>query len=453
VLEVSKFRAGGGCSVSFIAKKLSEPLHPLIKKYFTTHRAIDSWSKEYLKTYHQEMIRGLIEHVYENSDFYRKKFAAKGVRLEDFRALEDIRKFPITKKDELRGKPFILLSVPREKIAQVHLSTGTTGGEHIYTLYTWEDFFINFLGPDMPQLMPLTVEDIVINALPHEMSLSGPGYHTLLQKGVGALMVPAGKGGLYSTPDSTLAMARDLEATVLVTTPPYAAYLAEIADEEEIQLGKDIKLRFMWLTGEGCSPAFRDRVEKKWNCPALFYYGSLEAGPMAIECQQKGGYHITSGHIFMEVVDRKTGEPVAPGELGIIVVTELTRWASPLIRYRTGDIGFIDDKKCECGLELPRMGLRGRDEDQLVVREKVYSPFFVEELLMQIPEVGNWYELVPRGEKLLVRTELMPRVAPSQAIEKKIQSQLLNKAGIPAEVNFVTGLPRPGGKTARVVKQ
>jgi phenylacetate-CoA ligase len=439
--------------VSFIAKKLSEPLHPLVKKYFTTHRAIESWSKDYTRTYHEDMIRGALEHAYKNCDFYRKKFAAKGVCPEDFRTLEGIRKFPITKKDELRGKPFVLLSVPREKIAQVHLSTGTTGGEHIYTLYTWEDYFINFLGPDMPQLMPLGPEDIVINALPHEMSLAGPGYHTLLQKGVGALMVPAGKGGLYSTPEGTLQMARDLEATVLVTTPPYAAYLAEIADEKKIHLGKDIKLRFMWLTGEGCSPAFRDRVEKKWGCPALFYYGSLEAGPMAIECQRKGGYHITSGHIFMEVVDGKTGEPVPPGELGIIVVTELTRWASPLIRYQTGDIGFIDDKKCECGLELPRMGLRGRDEDQLVVREKVYSPFFVEELLMQIPEVGNWYELVPRGEKLLVRTELMPRVAPSQAIEKKIQSQLLNKAGIPAEVNFVTGLPRPGGKTARVVKQ
>ena len=161
----------------------------------------------------------------------------------------------------------------------------------------------------------------------------------------------------------------------------------------------------------------------------------------------------TNGHIFMDVVDKTTGQPVTPGEIGIIVVTELTRWASPFIRYQTGDIGFIEDKKCECGLELPRMGLRCRDEDQIAVREKVYSPFFVEELLMQIPEVGNWYELVSRGEKLLVRTELMPGVAPNNVIERKIQEQLLKKVGIPTEVNFVTGLPRPGGKTARVVKE
>jgi phenylacetate-CoA ligase len=116
-------------------------------------------------------------------------------------------------------------------------------------------------------------------------------------------------------------------------------------------------------------------------------------------------------------------------------------------------MGFIDDKKCQCGLELPRMVLRGRDEDQVVIREKAYSPYFVEELLMQIPEMGNWYQLVPRGDSLLVRAELTPGTMPSQEIEIKIKEQLLKKAGIPAEVNFVTGLPRPGGKTARVVKE
>jgi phenylacetate-CoA ligase len=85
----------------------------------------------------------------------------------------------------------------------------------------------------------------------------------------------------------------------------------------------------------------------------------------------------------------ETREPVAPGELGVMVVIKLPLRASPLIRYQTGDLGFIDDKKFECGLKLPQMGLRGRDEDQVVVQEKVYSPFFIEELLMQIPEVGN----------------------------------------------------------------
>jgi phenylacetate-CoA ligase len=439
--------------MSFIEQKFGEPLHPIVKKYFTSNRDIESWSKEHMRLYHEEAIRWVLEHAYKDNHFYREKFTAKGVRPDDFRFLEDIKKFPFTTKAQMQGKPYVLLSVPRERISQVHLSTGTTGGEHIYTYYTWEDYFINFVAPDMPQLMSLSVDDVLINALPYEMSLAGPGAHNLFQKGVGVLMVPAGKGGLYSTPESTLTMARDLEATVLITTPPYAAYLAEIADERGIRLGKDIQLRFMWLAGEGCSASFRNRLEQKWDCLVLYLYGALEAAPIAFECHQKGGYHVASGHVFVEVVDRKTGEPLPAGEMGIIVVTDLTRSASPMIRYQTGDMGFIDNEKCPCGLELPRMVLRGRDEDQVVIREKAYSPYFVEELLMQIPEMGNWYQLVPRGDSLLVRAELMPGTMPSQEIEIKIKEQLLKKAGIPAEVNFVTGLPRPGGKTARVVKE
>ena len=439
--------------MSFIEQKFGEPLHPIVKKYFASSRDIESWSKEHMRRYHEEAIRWVLEHAYKDNNFYREKFVAKGVRPDEFRSVEDIRKFPFITKDEMRGKPFILLSAPRERISQVHLSTGTTGGEHIYTYYTWEDYFVNFVAPDMPRLMSLSTDDIVINALPYEMSLAGLGAHNLFQKGVGVLMVPAGKGGLYSTPESTLAMARDLEATVFITTPPYAAYLAEIADEREIRLGTDIKLRFMWLAGEGCSPSFRNRLEQRWCCLVLYLYGALEAAPIAFECHQKGGYHVANGHVFVEVVDRKTGEPVPAGEIGMIVVTDLTRSASPMIRYQTGDMGFIDDKKCQCGLELPRMVLRGRDEDQVIIREAAYSPYFIEELLMQIPEMGNWYQLVPRGDSLLVRAELMPGTMPSLEIENTIKEQLLKKAGIPAEVNFVTGLPRPGGKTARVVKE
>ena len=439
--------------MSFIEKKFGESLQPMVKKYFTSNRDIESWTKEHMRHYHEEAIRWVLEHAYKDNNFYREKFMAKRVRPDEFRSVEDIRKFPFITKDEMRGKPFILLSAPRERISQVHLSTGTTGGEHIYTYYTWEDYFVNFVAPDMPRLMSLSTDDIVINALPYEMSLAGLGAHNLFQKGVGVLMVPAGKGGLYSTPESTLAMARDLEATVFITTPPYAAYLAEIADEREIRLGTDIKLRFMWLAGEGCSPSFRNRLEQRWGCLVLYLYGALEAAPIAFECHQKGGYHVANGHVFVEVVDRKTGEPVPAGEIGMIVVTDLTRSASPMIRYQTGDMGFIDDKKCQCGLELPRMVLRGRDEDQVIIREAAYSPYFIEELLMQIPEMGNWYQLVPRGDSLLVRAELMSGIIPSQEIEIKIKEQLLKKAGIPAEVNFVTGLPRPGGKTARVVKE
>src|SRR5215467_2297124 len=230
--------------MSFIEQKFSEPAHPIVKQYFTSSRDIESWSKEHMRRYHEEAIRRVLEHAYKDNNFYREKFAAKGVRPDEFRSVEDIRKFPFITKDEMRGKPYVLLSVPRERISQVHLSTGTTGGEHIYTYYTWEDYFINFVAPDMPQLMSLTVDDVMINALPHEMSLAGLGAHNLFQKGVGVLMVPAGKGGLYSTPESLLTIARDLKAVLLMTTALCEAYLSEIADKKKKNDEKNINVGF-----------------------------------------------------------------------------------------------------------------------------------------------------------------------------------------------------------------
>jgi len=132
----------------------------------------------------------------------------------------------------------------------------------------------------------------------------------------------------------------------------------------------------------------------------------------------------------------RPGSPLLPASSALWLLPSFLVRASPLIRYQTGDLGFIDDKKFECGLKLPQMGLRGRNEDQVVVQEKIYSPFFIEELLMQIPEVGNWYELVPRVKKLLVRTELMPGVAPSKAIEAKNTRAVVEKSRHPRGSQF-----------------
>src|SRR5215510_13959417 len=120
---------GKDCFMSFIEKKFRASRQPMFKKCFTSSRDIESWTKEHMRHYHEEAIRQVLEHAYKDNHFYREKFAAKEVRPDDFRSLEDIRKFPFITKDEMRGKPFILLSAPRERISQVHLSTGTTGGE------------------------------------------------------------------------------------------------------------------------------------------------------------------------------------------------------------------------------------------------------------------------------------------------------------------------------------
>jgi phenylacetate-CoA ligase len=237
---------------------------------------------------------------------------------------------------------------------------------------------------------------------------------------------------------------------VLVTTPTYAVLMAEAAKREEIHLA-DIPLRFMWLTGEGCSPAFRERVEAIWGHPAYFYYGSLELGPIGIECEQRNGYHIAGGHVYVEVVSPATGLASAPGEIGEIVVTELTRMASPLIRYKTGDLGYIEEAPCPCGIPLRRVVMRGRAGDQVEIGEQSFGPYYLEQFLMQIPEVGNWYQFLPKRDRLLIKVEPADGVAASPRLGKAVESQFEYATGLKAEVQFVEKMPRSGGKTLRVI--
>ncbi|MBI4561648.1 MAG: phenylacetate--CoA ligase family protein, partial [Candidatus Rokubacteria bacterium] len=402
---------------------------------------VDRWSADRLAAYDREALSRILTHAWLHNQFYRRKLTAVGVDPASLVLPEELSRVPLTAKEEIRGQPWLLLSVPRHQVSQVHVSTGTTGGEEIYILHTWEDLHVRNLGPAMRRLVPVGIDDVVINALPHEMSSAGLAFHRTFQKGCGALVVPAGKGGYYSTPERTLRAAVDLGATIVITTPSYAVLLTEVAEQERIALA-EIPLRFLWLTGEGCSPAFRERVEALWGHPAYFFYGSLEAGPIGIECPARSGYHLAAGHVYVEVIDPGTAKTLAPGEIGEIVVTELTRLASPLIRYRTGDLGFLDDLPCECGVPLWKLHLRGREGDQIRLGGGAYSPYYLEEFLMRIPEVGNWYEFLPGPDRLCVRVEPAAGVAPTETLRRAIASQLEYAIGLSVDVLFAVRLPR-----------
>ena len=214
-----------------------------------------------------------------------------------------------------------------------------------------------------------------------------------------------------------------------------------------------LPLRKMWLTGEGCSYAFRSRVEALWNTRANFYYGSLECGALGIECDSHAGYHIPMAHSYVEVVDPKTGEVLEPGEIGEIVVTNLLRRDTPLIRYRTQDLGYIETDTCRCGIQLPRLFLRGRIVDQVEIGGMSFSPFYIEEFLMRMPEVGNWYHfIVPKdGKVLTVRAELAEGIEPSTELADRLASELEFHVGVPCRFELVHQIPRPSGKTVRVI--
>jgi len=439
---------------SLFEKKLQRLNKPaILDKYFSDEEFPDGMPLTKLVDFQKESIREIVSLVYERSPFYREKMTRAGIIPDDIKEFSDLARFPFTTKEELRGKPWVLLAYDKEDIALVQVSTGTTGGEEIYIMYTWEDFYLHELSPGYPKLVPVERGDIVLNALPYEMSSAGLAFHKTFMEGCRATVIPAGKGGAYSTPAKTVKLIHDLRPNVVITTPSWAITLAEAAREQSFELNS-VPLKKMWLTGEGCSPAFRERVEKIWRATANFYYGSLECGAVGMECDAHNGYHIPMGHVVVEIVDPETGYVLEPGEIGEIVVSCLVRYHTPLLRYRTQDLGYIDPDPCSCGVALPRLFLRGRLVDQVLIQGISFSPFYLEEFLMRIPEVGNWFQFVvdPAGSDILkIRVELAEGVQPSAELADSLASKMEFGTGLPCQFEIVDKISRPRGKTVRVV--
>lgn len=455
--KVSMKQSGGFSSMTSIfeekLRKLKKPM-PMSRHFASNTLHPDSMSPQKIQQYQLDSLKEILKRSYDQNEFYRAKMEEAGFSPKEFKKLEDIQKIPFLNKDELRGNPYILLTCDKEDVALVQVSTGTTGGEEIYMLYTWNDYYLHDLAPRYPKLFPIDPPDVCLNGLPYEMSAAGLAFHKTFMEGCNATVIPAGKGGAYSTPAKTLKMIKDLEPNVIITSPSWAIMLAEEAKKQDFDF-TSLELKAVYLTGEGCSPAFRRRVEKIFGATANFFYGSLECGVLGIECDDHSGYHLTEAHVYMEIVDPTSGEVLEPGEIGEIVITSMLRYDAPILRFRTGDLGYIETDPCECGVTLPKFHLRGRVRDQIKYNGTSFSPFYLEEFLMSQPEVGNWYEFVidpiEDNEEIHVRCELAEGVTPSTDLADELASKMEYSTGIPFSFEFVKELPRPTGKTIRVV--
>jgi len=429
-----------------------ESLSSVIRRYFSQSVFPDHMPSKRLTGFQKKALREAVTRAYENSPFYRQKMTKAGVKPQDINNLSDLPKMPFTAKDELRQNPWALLACDKKDISVIHVSTGTTGGQPIYTMQTWKEYYLN-TSINYPRLQPIEQDDLCFVALPYEMSAAGLEFHTRFLVGYQAAVMAVGKGGAYSTPEKTIKLIRDLKPTIVVTSPSYAITLAEAAAEASLDL-TSLGLKKIWLAGEGCSPAFRKRIEKIWETKVNFAYGATECGIIGIECDAHNGYHITQGHVLVEIVDPKTEKVLEPGEIGEIVITCLLRFDTPLIRYRTQDLGCLAPQPCPCGVTLERLHLRGRLADQIVLKGTAYSPVYLENFLMQLPEVGNWYEFVVKpgeNEQLKIRTELADGVKPTPELAEKLAAKMGAAISVPCEFELVSKLPRPTIKAIRVV--
>ncbi|MFN3383755.1 MAG: phenylacetate--CoA ligase family protein [Archaeoglobaceae archaeon] len=416
-------------------------------------------SKKELEEIQFKRLKQTIKKAYENVEFFRKRLKSVNLTPDDIRSFEDFAKVPFTTKDYFaENYPFGLIAAPLSEIVRIHTSSGTSGKPKVVA-YTAKDIenWTNLVARCL-YMVGIRRGDIFQNMANYAFFTGGLGIHLGAER-VGAVTIPAGVGNT----ERQVQYMVDFGTTAIHSTPSYALHVKEVA--EEMGLIDKLKLRIGCFGAEPWSENTRTRLEDAFGINAYDSYGLSEMnGPgVAFECKEKQGLHIWVDNYFVEIVDPKTGERVGEGEKGELVLTPLTKEAMPLLRYRTGDITILENEKCGCGRTHPRlMRIFGRSDDMLIVRGVNVFPSQVEHVLMQIPEVGDNFQilLTRKGalDEMTVRVEVKDEfftgeIEDLKRLQQKIQRALQSELMLRTNVELVEKgrIERSMGKAKRVI--
>lgn len=422
---------------------------------------IETMPREDIKNYQFKKLKEQVNHCYNNSNFYRKKFDSVGLKPDDIRTLDDLQKIPFTVKSDLRDNyPFGMVTVKSDEIVEIHASSGTTGNPIIGS-YTRGDMDV------WQELMARSIyttggrqQDVIHIAYGYGLFTGGLGFHYGAQK-LGAKIVPA-SGGMTQR---QIKLMKDLGVTLLACTPSFAVYLAETMAQEGVDPRKDLKLKRGMFGAEPWSDKIRERIEEQMGIKAFDVYGLTElCGPgVSIECDEHQGLHIWEDHFIVETINPDTGEVLSAGEEGELVFTTLTKTALPMLRYRTRDISRITTEKCNCGRTHARMlRVQGRSDDMLIIRGVNVFPSQIEYAVMCFSELATQYLIVvdrPGAlDTFVVKVELSEKASKDAQLDRntlraEIQKRIHIVTGISADVEIVKPgeLPRTEGKAKRVM--
>jgi phenylacetate-CoA ligase len=406
-------------------------------------------------------LQAVLERVYVNVQFYKTSFDKAGISPTDVTSLEDLQRLPFTTKQDMRDSyPYALFAAPMEEIVRIHASSGTTGKPTVvgYThrdIETWTELMARSFAAAGAHR-----GDIIHNAYGYGLFTGGLGAHYGAER-LGASVIPISGG---NTKRQIMIM-QDFGSTVLTCTPSYSLFMAEEARAEGVDF-RNLKLRVGIFGAEPWSEAMRGEIEEKLNLAAIDIYGLSEImGPgVAIECiEAKHGLHIWEDHFIPEIIDPVTGERVADGEKGELVITTITKQGIPLIRYRTRDVTSITREPCICGRTHARIArMSGRSDDMLIIRGVNVFPSQIEAILVGIEGVEPHYLLiVDRRENLdtlEVQVEVDERlfsdeVKVLQALSRRIEKEIKDMLGVTCTVKLVEPktIQRSEGKAKRVI--
>lgn len=420
---------------------------------------IETASREKILEIQNEKIVKQVRHVYDNVKYYRDLMDAKGVKPEDIKSVDDIKKLPFLSKDDLReAYPYGLLGTDLKNCVRIQSTSGTTG-KRVVAFYTqhdidlWEECCARAIVA-----VGGTNEDVCQVCYGYGLFTGGPGLNGGSHK-VGCLTLPMSSGNT----ERQIQFMMDLGATILCCTPSYAAYLGESLAEAGYK-PEDNKLKAGIFGAEPWTEEMRRSIEKSLGIKAYDIYGLTEtSGPgVSFECEEQTGMHINEDHFYAEIIDPETGEVLPEGEKGELVFTALDKEAFPLLRYRTRDICVLSRKKCSCGRTLVKMSKpMGRSDDMMIIRGVNVFPSQIEAVLLKEGYPPNYQIIVDRvnnSDTLDVNVELPPeqfsdKVSDIQAKEKSLEAAMRTMLGIGPKVHLMPphSVERSEGKAKRVI--
>jgi len=396
------------------------------------------------------------------SPFYGKRLEELGLGPDAIQTREDLRRFPLTEKQHLRDSyPYGLLAVPKDRVVRLHHSSGTTGMA-IAVLHTsgdverWADLVARCL-----HMAGLRTGDVFQNMMSYGLFTGGLGLHYGAEK-LGAFVIPIGAGNSRRQ----IEFMRIFGTAAIHIIPSYA--MALLGSFEEMGVDpRALPLRFAVGGAEPYSEGMRARLQEGWDISFYNCYGLSEmCGPgVAFECPEQQGLHVWEDAYFAELLDPETGEPVADGETGELVLTSLTREAMPLIRYRTRDVTSFVTDACPCGRTHRRLSrIQGRTDDMFIVKGVNVFPLQIERVLMSMPQVGTNYLIVidrhGYADRLTVRVELTAEaflgdLEQLQSLRESIADALRREILVRPRVELVEPgtIPRQEGKAVRVMDE
>jgi phenylacetate-CoA ligase len=354
-----------------------------------------------------ERLQATLHRVYKNVKFYKKKFDEIGFLPEDCQSLDDLSRLPFTTRHDLaKSYPYEMFAVPLREVVRIHSSTGSPGNP-IVMGYTCRDLrHWAKLAARVLTAAGVDQDDVVQVTLSYGLLTSAFGLHYGVEL-LGASVIPTGPG---STARQVQIM-RDYRTTVLISTPGYALVIANMLDEMGVD-AKNLHLKVGLFAGEAWTEDMRRDIEARLFLTAVDNYALSEAmGPgVAGECEHRAGMHINEDHFFPEIIDPATGAALPPGELGELVLTTLSREATPLVRFRTGDLTRLDYAACPCGRTLARMSrIAGRSDEVVIVKGIAIFPERVGQIIKGFSGDEPVYQLV------------VTRVGPMDHLEVKVE--------------------------------